>query len=63
MVVEQLGNKGVERSLVISARDAVLERRQARRQLDDARAEMNKRSKEVGRLMAVRDPGAGEDAR
>jgi seryl-tRNA synthetase len=58
MVAEQLGNKGVERSLVSSARDAVLERRQLRHQLDEARAEMNTRSKEVGRLMAARDPSA-----
>jgi seryl-tRNA synthetase len=58
MLAEQLANKGVERSLVSSARDAVLERRKLRHQLDEARAQMNKRSKEVGRLRAAGDPGA-----
>jgi seryl-tRNA synthetase len=58
MLAEQLANKGVERSLVSSARDAVLERRKLRHQLDESRAQMNRRSKEVGRLKAAGDPGA-----
>lgn len=57
-VAEELAKKGVERSLVSSAREAVLERRKVRHELDEARAEMNKRSKEVGTLMAAGDPAA-----
>jgi seryl-tRNA synthetase len=62
LVAEQLGNKGVERSLVSSARDAVLERRKLRHQLDETRAQMNTRSKEVARLKSAGDPSA-EDLR
>lgn len=58
MVAEQLGNKGVDRSLVSSARDAVVERRELRKSLDDARAKMNARSKEVGRQIAAGGPEA-----
>ena len=58
MVAEQLANKGVEPSLVSSARDAVVERRKLRHELDEARAQMNARSREVGRLIAAGDPGA-----
>jgi seryl-tRNA synthetase len=51
-VAEQLATKGVEKSVVYSARDAVERRRSARSELDRLRTESNRRSKESGRLIA-----------
>lgn len=51
-VAERLAGKKVDRSLVVGARDAVMERRAINTELDNMRAEMNRRSKEFGRLMA-----------
>lgn len=57
-VAERLATKGLEPSVVFSARSAVVERREARRRVDELRAEMNRRSREVGSLIA----GGGHDA-
>ncbi|OLF08709.1 serine--tRNA ligase [Actinophytocola xinjiangensis] len=61
-VAKRLATKGTDESVVFAARDAVLARRAARKELDDLRAEMNRRSKEVGRLMST-DPEAGKKVR
>ncbi|MDT5094950.1 MAG: seryl-tRNA synthetase [Mycobacterium sp.] len=50
-VAQQLAGKGVERSLVVSAREALAQRRALTGELDDKRAEMNRRSKEFGELV------------
>jgi len=57
-VATRLAHKGTDPELVRSAASAVQERRSVGHQLDDKRAEMNRRSKEVGRLFAARDPQA-----
>lgn len=61
-VAKRLATKGTDESSVFAARDAVVRRRELRKELDDLRAEMNRRSKEVGRLMGS-DPEAGARAR
>ncbi|HEU5470700.1 MAG TPA: serine--tRNA ligase [Actinophytocola sp.] len=61
-VAKRLATKGTDESAVFATRDAVLRRRSLRKELDDLRAEMNRRSKEVGRLMST-DPEAGQRAR
>jgi seryl-tRNA synthetase len=60
-VAERLAGKKVERSLVTSARDAVLERRAINQELDSKRAEMNRRSKSFGQLMARKAPDVDEE--
>jgi seryl-tRNA synthetase len=54
-VARRLATKGVDPAEVVAARDAVVRRRQLRAQLDELRAERNRRSKELGRRI-----GAGE---
>jgi len=51
-VAERLATKGIEKSLVHSAREAVERRRSVRSELDSLRAESNRRSKESGKLIA-----------
>lgn len=51
-VARRLATKGTAESAVFQARDAVLARRAARSQLDDLRADMNRRSRESGRIIA-----------
>ncbi|MGH3550813.1 MAG: serine--tRNA ligase [Pseudonocardiaceae bacterium] len=60
-VAKRLATKGIDPAKVHSARDSVVQRRQLRSQLDEARATMKQRSKEMGRLVATKDPSA--DAR
>lgn len=60
-VAKRLATKGIDPAKVHSARDSVVHRRQLRAQLDEARATMNRQSKEMGRLVATKDPSA--DAR
>src|SRR5512144_1534545 len=57
-VVAALGRKGVAEDTVLAARDALTHRRSVLSELESMRAEMNRRSKEVGRLMAAKDPAA-----
>ncbi|MGZ4614385.1 MAG: serine--tRNA ligase [Actinomycetes bacterium] len=57
-VVAALGRKGVAEVTVLAARDALTHRRSVLSELESMRAEMNRRSKEVGRLMAAKDPAA-----
>jgi seryl-tRNA synthetase len=61
-VAKRLATKGTDESAVFAAKDAVVRRRALRTELDHLRAEMNRRSKEVGRLMGS-DPEAGQQAR
>ncbi|MFB9545304.1 serine--tRNA ligase [Micromonospora sagamiensis] len=51
-VADRLATKGVEKSLVLSARDAVERRRAVRLELDGLRETMNRRSKESGKIIA-----------
>ncbi|MDQ1618941.1 MAG: seryl-tRNA synthetase [Actinomycetota bacterium] len=57
-VVAALARKGVAEDTVLAARDALANRRSVLSELESMRAEMNRRSKEVGRLMAAKDPSA-----
>lgn len=57
-VVAALGRKWVDEGSVLAARDALAHRRSVLSELESMRAEMNRRSKEVGRLMAAKDPSA-----
>ena len=59
-VAKRLATKGVDPDTVNDARDAALRRRQLRAHLDQLRAEMNRRSKEVGRLLAAGGEGADQ---
>jgi seryl-tRNA synthetase len=59
-VARRLATKGVDPATVYRARDAALRRRRLRAQLDQLRAEMNRRSKEVGRLLAAGGEGADQ---
>jgi seryl-tRNA synthetase len=61
-VAKKLGTKGVDESAVFAARNAIVRRRRLRQELDELRAEMNRRSKEVGQLMRE-DKAVGEQAR
>jgi seryl-tRNA synthetase len=58
-VVKRLATKGIDSVMVHSARDSILRRRELRARLDEARAVMNRESKEMGRLVAAKDPTAG----
>lgn len=60
-VAKRLATKGLDPAVVHGARDSVVRRRELRAQLDEARAVMNRESKEMGRLVAAKDPTA--DAR
>jgi seryl-tRNA synthetase len=55
----RLARKGVEPDLIESARDLAQQRREQRRQVDAARAEMNSGAAQVGTLMRQ---GQGDDA-
>jgi seryl-tRNA synthetase len=57
-VIAALGRKGVAEDTVLATRDALANRRSVLSGLEAMRAEMNRRSKEVGRLMAAKDPTA-----
>jgi len=50
-VASALANKGVEPDSVFEARDALVRRRTALAALEGVRAEMNRRSKEIGRIV------------
>jgi seryl-tRNA synthetase len=54
-VAKRLATKGIDPAKVYGARDSVVQRRQLRTQLDEARAVMNQQSKEMGRLVAIKD--------
>ncbi|MBV9010937.1 MAG: hypothetical protein JO272_02600 [Pseudonocardiales bacterium] len=55
-VAKRLATKGTDPAMVYRAREAILRRRELRSQLDEARAVMNRQSKEMGRLLAAKDP-------
>lgn len=57
-VAERLATKGTDKLQVYEARDAVLKRRAARHKVDELRADMNKRSKESGPIIAKGGPEA-----
>ncbi|MGH3931156.1 MAG: serine--tRNA ligase [Pseudonocardiaceae bacterium] len=57
-VAKRLATKGLDPAKVYSARDAVVRRRQVRTRLDELRSQMNQRSKDMGRLVAAKDPAA-----
>ena len=57
-VAKRLATKGTDPALVHSARDSVVHRRELRTRLDEARAVMNRESREMGRLVAAKDPAA-----
>src|SRR5207247_1211014 len=59
-VAKRLATKGVDPETVYQARDAALRRRRLRAELDQLRAEMNRRSREVGRLLAAGGEGADQ---
>jgi seryl-tRNA synthetase len=55
-VAKRLATKGVDPVMVYHARDSIVRRRELRLQLDEVRAAMNRESKEMGRLVAAKDP-------
>jgi seryl-tRNA synthetase len=57
-VAKRLATKGLDPAKVYLARDSVVRRRQVRTKLDERRSQMNQRSKEMGRLVAAKDPAA-----
>jgi len=57
-VVAALARRGVASDLVLSARDALILRRTILTEVEGLRAEMNSRSKQVGKLIAANDPNA-----
>ncbi len=57
-VAKRLATKGLDPAKVYSARDSVVHRRQVRTKLDELRSQMNQRSKDMGRLVAAKDPAA-----
>lgn len=61
-VAEALETKGTSPEAVRATYDSLLRRRSVMSELEQLRAEMNRRSKQVGQLMARRDP-SGEDER
>jgi seryl-tRNA synthetase len=52
-VARRLQTKGVDQAKVAAAKEAVLRRRQLRAELDELRAERNRRSKEIGRRIGA----------
>ncbi|MDH6624414.1 seryl-tRNA synthetase [Streptomyces sp. LBL] len=60
-VAAALEKKGTSPEAVHQAHAALLDRRSALSELETLRAEMNRRSKEVGKLLAQRDPAAMEE--
>jgi seryl-tRNA synthetase len=61
-VARQVARKGYDGEIAFTAREAILRRRQLVASLDGLRAEMNVKSKEVGRLLAQGDE-RGEELR
>jgi seryl-tRNA synthetase len=57
-VVAALARKGVSSETVLAARDALVQRRSILSEVEQLRAEMNRRSKQVGKLIASGDPAA-----
>lgn len=57
-IVTRLATKGMDPGQVHQARDAVVRRREVRTRLDELRAEMNTRSKQMGELVRTGDPAA-----
>ncbi|HYZ56830.1 MAG TPA: serine--tRNA ligase [Streptosporangiaceae bacterium] len=57
-VVAALARKGVSSDVVLSARDALIQQRSTLSEVETLRAEMNARSKQVGKLIAAKDPSA-----
>jgi seryl-tRNA synthetase len=57
-VASALANKGVDPEAVHVTREALLQRRRLLSELESLRAEMNRRSKEIGRLVARGDMSA-----
>jgi seryl-tRNA synthetase len=62
-VAAALAKKGVASEAVHAAHDALVQRRTLLTELENSRAEMNRRSKQVGQLMAKRDPSAETERR
>ena len=60
-VVAALARKGVSSDVVLSARDALIQRRSILSEVEALRAEMNSRSKQVGKLIAAGGPGAAAE--
>lgn len=58
MVVAALARKGVSPENTRAARDALVERRNILTEVEGLRAEMNRRSKQIGRLISSGDPSA-----
>lgn len=58
VVVAALARKGVSSEVVLAARDALLRRRTVLADVEALRAEMNRRSKQVGKLISSGDPSA-----
>lgn len=60
-VVAALARKGVSSDVVLSARGALIQRRSILSEVEGLRAEMNRRSKQVGKLIASGDPSADQE--
>jgi seryl-tRNA synthetase len=60
-VVASLARKGVSSEVVLAARDALIQRRSVLSEVEELRAEMNRRSKEVGKLFSSGDPAAHDE--
>jgi seryl-tRNA synthetase len=60
-VIASLARKGVSSDLVVSARDALILRRTILTEVEGLRAEMNRRSKQVGKLISSGDPTADDE--
>jgi seryl-tRNA synthetase len=60
-VVAALARKGVSAETVLSARQALTQRRSILSEVEGLRAEMNRRSKQVGKLISSGDPSAEQE--
>jgi seryl-tRNA synthetase len=63
VVVAALARKGVSSEVVLAARDALIRRRTVLADVEGLRAEMNRRSKQVGKLISSGDPSADAERR
>jgi seryl-tRNA synthetase len=61
--VEQYARRGVSREEVTKVRDAVLSRRQLERAVDDQRANLKRRSEEIGKLLRQKQTAEAEAAK
>ncbi len=61
IVVAALARKGVASETTLAARDALVQRRNLLTEVEGLRAEMNRRSKQVGKLIASGDPSADDE--